>query len=65
MPDKISKHPCPICQKMMWVIGKTPKGEKITSCGHQFKFKKTRSQKDMDRKYVQTPWGLELVKEDK
>lgn len=55
-------HPCPICQTMMWVIGSTAKGEKLTSCGHKFKFKKTRSQKDFDRKYVQTPYGLELIK---
>jgi hypothetical protein len=46
----------------MCIIGHTPKGEKLTSCGHKYKFKKTRSQKELDRKYIQTPNGLELVK---
>jgi hypothetical protein len=64
--SNLSLKPCPICQKMMWVIGTDAKGKKITSCGHKFRFKKTRSQKEMDRKYVQTPdGGLELIKEDK
>jgi hypothetical protein len=48
----------------MFVTGTTQKGEKLTSCGHKYKFKKTRSQKEMDRRYVRTPdGGLELVKE--
>jgi hypothetical protein len=55
----ISKYPCPICKTMMTVIGRTDKGDKLTSCGHSFKFKKTRSQKVNDRKYIKTPWGLE------
>lgn len=60
---QMTGYPCPICREMMWVIGVTKKGEKLTSCGHKFKFKKTRSQKEMDRKYVRTPdGGLELVK---
>lgn len=60
----VSNYPCPICHKKMFIIGKSAKGEKLTSCGHAFKFKKTRSQKEMDRKYVRTPdGGLELVKE--
>lgn len=62
MNKHVSKHPCPICQEMMWIVGITNKNEKITSCGHQFSFKKTRSQKEMDRKYVQTEYGLELRK---
>lgn len=58
-------YPCPICRQKMFIIGKSAKGEKLTSCGHAFKFKKTRSQKEMDRKYVRTPdGGLELVKPD-
>lgn len=62
---KLSIKPCPICRANMWVIGATAKGEKITSCGHKFKFKKTRSEKEMDRKYVRTPdGGLELVKNE-
>ena len=60
---QISQHPCPICQEMVCIVGSTAKGEKLVSCGHKFKFKKTRSQKDMDKKYVRMPWGLELVKE--
>lgn len=63
MSDKLSMKPCPICRTMMLVIGTDDKGRKLTSCGHRFKFKKTRSQKEMDRKYVRTPdGGLELVK---
>ena len=62
--NKLSKHPCPICRKDMIVIGSTHKGEKLTSCGHKYKFKKTRSQKEMDRRYVRTPdGGLELIKD--
>ena len=58
---KLSSKPCPICRQMMFVIGVTKKGEKLTSCGHKYKFKKTKSQKDMDRKYVRMPdGGLEL-----
>jgi hypothetical protein len=65
MGNKLSMKPCPICHTMMLVIGTDSKGKKITSCGHSFKFKRTRSQKEMDRKYVSTPdGGLELVKED-
>lgn len=60
MSNKISSKPCPICRNMMIIIGQTPKGEKLTSCGHQFKFKKTKSEKDIDRKYIRTEWGLEL-----
>lgn len=63
MSQKISIKPCPICKEMMVVVGTSAKGEKITSCGHQYSFKKTRSQKESDRKYISTPWGLELVKE--
>jgi hypothetical protein len=59
-----SERPCPICKTMMIVIGTNKKGKKIGSCGCAFHFKKTKSQKDMDRKYVQTEFGLELVKED-
>jgi hypothetical protein len=57
----VSKHPCPICKEMMLVIGESPKGEKLTSCGHKYSFKKTRSQKEADRKYIKTEWGLEKV----
>ena len=65
MSNSLSLKPCPICRNMMWVIGVDSKGKKITSCGHKFRFKKTKSQKDMDRKYIRTPdGGLELAKED-
>jgi hypothetical protein len=57
---KLSGRPCPICGDVMWIIGLTDKKEKLTSCGHVFSFKKTKSQKDMDRKYIRTEWGLEL-----
>lgn len=60
MNKNISAKPCPICQKLAFTIGSDKKGKKILSCGHAVKFKKTRSQKEMDRKYVQTEFGLEL-----
>lgn len=60
----ISKHPCPICRNPeMFIIGQSDKGEKITSCGHKFSFKKTRSQKINERQYIKTEWGLERVVE--
>lgn len=62
MDTKLSMKPCPICHHMMVIIGEDGKGKKIASCGHRFKFKKTKSQKDMDRKYIQTPYGLERVR---
>jgi hypothetical protein len=62
---RFSLKPCPICRQMMWVIGTDNKGKKkLTSCGHKFHFKQTKSQKDMGRKYVQTSWGLELTKDE-
>lgn len=66
--NKLSMKPCPICKKMGYIVGENKKGEKLASCGHAFSFKKTRSEKLMDKKYVQTPWGLELaetIKENK
>lgn len=59
---KFSSKPCPICHQMTTIIGIDDKGKKIASCGHKFSFKKTKSQKDMDKKYIKTEWGLELVK---
>jgi hypothetical protein len=61
--SRFSMKPCPICHVMGWIIGTDAKGKKIASCGHSYKFKKTKSEKDIDRKYVQTEWGLELVKD--
>lgn len=60
--NKASLHPCPICRTMMCVVGHDEKGKKIGSCGCKWSFKKTRSQKEMDKKYINTPWGLELAK---
>jgi hypothetical protein len=56
-----SNYPCPICHKEMFIIGKDNKGYKIGSCGCKFHFKKTRSEKDIDRKFIMTPWGMERV----
>lgn len=53
--------PCPICRKNTYVIGISNKGKKIGSCGCTWKFKRTKSQKDLDRKYVKTVWGMEIV----
>lgn len=58
----LSQRPCPICGQMMFIVGNDGK-KKLTSCGHKYKFKQTKSQKDMGRKYIQTAWGLELVKD--
>lgn len=57
----MSKQPCPICRKEMFITGTNDKGEKITSCGHVYSFQRTKSQKMMDRKYISHPWGLELA----
>jgi len=60
--DKLSMKPCPICHKMSFIVGQTKNGKKLASCGHAFHFKKTKSQKDMDKKYIKTAYGLERVK---
>lgn len=57
--QKISIRPCPICHQMTTLIGQDDKGKKIFGCGHKARFRRTRSQKEMDRKYVSTPFGLE------
>jgi hypothetical protein len=57
---KTNGQPCPICHEIMFIIGSNKKGAKLTSCGHKYSFKKTRSQKELDRKYVKTEFGLEL-----
>lgn len=56
----ISSRPCPICREMIIIVGKTKTGKSIASCGHVFKFKQSKSKKELDRKYVTTVWGLEL-----
>lgn len=59
-------YPCPICSQKMYIIGVSKKGKKITSCGHSFKFKKSRSEKEIDRNYIRTPdGGLELIRKEK
>lgn len=58
--EKKVGQPCPICHKIIFILGKTKKGETIASCGHKYKFKKSRSQKEMDRKYIKTEDGWEL-----
>ena len=55
-----SIYPCPICQTDMVIVGTNSKGKKIGSCGHVWRFKKTRAAKFLDNKYVKTKWGLEL-----
>lgn len=60
MSNKISQQPCPICKKLIVIIGLNNKKQKIGSCGHVWSFKKTKSSKIMDRKYVVTRFGLEL-----
>lgn len=55
---------CPVCHKMMFITGQDSKKRKLTSCGHSFSFNRTKSQKIMDRKYISTPWGLELKNEN-
>lgn len=60
--NKLSKRPCPICEELVIIIGKDKKNYSIGSCGCRFKFKKTKSQKLMDRQYKEMPWGLEIIK---
>ena len=62
MTCQVSQKPCPICRKMMFVIGKNNNGGTLTSCGHRYKFKRTRSEKMLDRRYIKRPWGLEIIK---
>lgn len=58
---KVSMKPCPICRKVIYVVGVDSKGKKIGSCGHSWSFKQTRSQKELKRKYITTlDGGLEL-----
>lgn len=45
----------------MYIVGNTYSGKKIGSCGCVWKFKKTRSKKLSDRKYIETEYGLERV----
>lgn len=59
--NNMSKHPCPICGQIVIIIGKDSKNRSIAACGHAFKFKKTKSQKMMDKKYVTTEWGLQKI----
>ena len=58
--DQSQLRPCPICHKMMWIVGKTKNNKKITSCGHLFRFKKSKIERLIDQKYTKTSWGLEL-----
>jgi hypothetical protein len=60
-----SNHPCPICKRMIYIIGTNGKGKKVGSCGCTWKFRQTKSQKDMSRKYVVTEYGLELAPAEK
>lgn len=57
----VSQQPCPICHQVIIIIGNDGK-KKLASCGHKWSFKKTRSQKEMDRKYKKTEYGLELIR---
>ncbi len=53
---------CPICKKLEYLFG-YKNNKKVLFCGHSFKFNKSRSQKEMDRKYIKTiDGGIEFVK---
>ena len=58
---KVSMMPCPICKELIFITGKDSKNYSLASCGHRFRFKRSKSRKDMDRKYRETEWGLELI----
>lgn len=62
MTNKLSTKPCPICHKMGIIIGTTKKGKKLLSCGCAVRFKRTKSQKEMDNQFVKTEYGLERIK---
>lgn len=54
---------CPFCMSLQLRIG-SKGGKKLLACGHAFAFKKSRSAKELDRKYARTlDGGLELKKE--
>lgn len=55
---------CPFCKELKFYVSNI-KHKKLLSCGHAVHFKKTKSQKDNDKKYIVTEWGLELQKESK
>lgn len=62
MENTIRNIMCPFCKSLQSFIGMNKK-KKLLACGHTLSFKKTRSQKEMDRKYIRTPdGGLELIK---
>ena len=61
--NKVSQFPCPLCKTLTAIIGTNSKGKKIGSCGCTWKFKQSKSSKDMSKKYIKTEYGLELVKE--
>jgi len=58
---KTSMYPCPICKEIMYIVGKTVSGKKIGSCGCVWKFKKTKSEKISNRRYINTEYGLEKI----
>lgn len=62
MPN-MRKILCPFCHDLQILIGQNG-SKKLLACGHRFLFKKTKSQKDMARKYVRTEYGLEKVSEN-
>jgi hypothetical protein len=62
MKNNISQFPCPICRKLTYVIGSDVKGKKIGNCGCAWHFRQTKSQKEAERKWVKTPYGLERIK---
>ena len=59
--NKMSLYPCPICKQLIFILGKDKKNYSIASCGHRFRFKQSKSKKELDKKYRDTEWGLELI----
>lgn len=61
MSSKVLTRPCPICRDLVFVTQRYNNGYLLASCGHKFRFKKTKSEKIMDRNFIVRPWGLEKV----
>jgi hypothetical protein len=59
MSNVLRKIMCPVCKCLKCLIG-FKNNKKLLECGHIISFKKTKSEKDLDKKYIKTPWGFEL-----
>lgn len=60
--DNLRNIMCPFCKSLQGFLGMKKK-KKLLACGHSISFRTSRSEKEMNRKYIRTPdGGLELIK---